>query len=161
MKKTIACLLVTLCFGLFFAGTSGSLVNWKMNYSDGIDTAGKNGKNLFIMFYTDWCGYCRKMNKETFQDKTVADLINRNFTPVQVNCEKEKKTCDYYSINGYPTIAFTDSKGKILRMAPGFLSPERMVPILKFMDSGAYKDMDYATYIQKGYERSYRPSGGK
>lgn len=161
MRKTLACFFVLTCFMLFFAGSSSSPVNWKTSYGDGLTSSGKDGKNLFLMFYTNWCGYCRKMDKETFSNQNVADLINQNFTPVRINCDKEEKTCATYSVNGYPTIAFADSKGKLLRMAPGFLPPDRMLPVLKYMDSGAYKDMDFTTYVKKGLVETYRPSHPK
>ena len=45
---------------------------------------------ILLNMYTDWCGYCKRMDKETFVDATVVNYINENYIPVKFNAETEK-----------------------------------------------------------------------
>jgi thioredoxin-related protein len=46
-----------------------------------------NPKPLFIDVYTDWCGWCKRMDATTFQDKSIANYLNSNFYPVKLDAE--------------------------------------------------------------------------
>ena len=46
-----------------------------------------NGKKIIIDLYTDWCGWCKVMDKNTFTDSEVVSLINKNFSTVKFNAE--------------------------------------------------------------------------
>jgi thiol:disulfide interchange protein len=48
---------------------------------------------IFIDTYTDWCGWCKKMDKDTFTNSVISDLLNNKFYPVKFNAEgKESVT---------------------------------------------------------------------
>uniref|UniRef100_A0A3Q2YUK7 Spermatogenesis-associated protein 20-like TRX domain-containing protein n=1 Tax=Hippocampus comes TaxID=109280 RepID=A0A3Q2YUK7_HIPCM len=46
-----------------------------------------NTKKVFIDIYTDWCGWCKKMDKDTFQNPEVAAYMNENFLMVKMDAE--------------------------------------------------------------------------
>ncbi|WP_068597814.1 thioredoxin family protein [Vaginella massiliensis] len=46
-------------------------------------------KQILLYFYTDWCGYCKKMEKETFAQSEAADFINQHYIPVKFNAESK------------------------------------------------------------------------
>ena len=46
-----------------------------------------NGKKIIIDLYTDWCGWCKVMDKNTFTDSEVVSIINKNFSPLKFNAE--------------------------------------------------------------------------
>lgn len=47
----------------------------------------KNPKPIIIDVYTDWCGWCKVMDRETYSNDKVADYINKNFYAVKYNAE--------------------------------------------------------------------------
>ncbi|NQX85495.1 MAG: thioredoxin family protein [Flavobacteriaceae bacterium] len=44
-------------------------------------------KKVFIEFYTDWCVYCKKMDRVAFRDKRVVEKLNKDYYVVRMNAE--------------------------------------------------------------------------
>lgn len=129
-----------------------------------------NKKFIFVHLYTDWCGWCKKMDENTFQDGGVATLINNNFTPVKFNAENQNpveykgKTYNFNKTGsrganqlaldlgsiggklGYPTLVILDENGNKLQAFPGFKDTETITAILKYFISGSYKTMDFQQF---------------
>ena len=64
---------------------SKSKVNWiELKNTTQIDN---NGKKIIIDLYTDWCGWCKVMDRNTFTNPKVISLINDNFLPIKFNAE--------------------------------------------------------------------------
>src|SRR5690606_154337 len=47
----------------------------------------RDPKKLFVDVYTDWCGWCKKMDKDTFQNPEVAKYMQANFYMVKLDGE--------------------------------------------------------------------------
>ena len=52
----------------------------------------KPNKKIFVSFYTDWCGWCKKLENTTLKNPEVVELINTTFIPVKFNAESKEKT---------------------------------------------------------------------
>ncbi len=133
--------------GFCFAGEPEGM-NW-YSYDDGIKKI-KSGEKLgFIYFYTDWCTYCKMMDQQTFSNKTVNNFLNTNFIPIRVNADKEKAVAKEYSVTGYPSNWFIASDGQPIANRPGFISPDQMMGMLKYLNSGSYETMSFSDYLEK------------
>jgi uncharacterized protein YyaL (SSP411 family) len=75
---------------------SEAVIKWH-NFNDGYALAVKEKKILLIDIYTDWCGWCKKMDRETYTKQPVIDLINKDFVAVKFNPEIKY---DAYVIKG-------------------------------------------------------------
>lgn len=42
---------------------------------------------IFIDVFTDWCGWCKRMDATTFKDPNIAAYLNTNFYSVKLNAE--------------------------------------------------------------------------
>ncbi len=103
MKKVLFITLAAVAIGLVYAfmpkagGSASSkeasategAINW-MTWDEAIKANEKAPKKIFIDFYTDWCGWCKKMDKTTFSDPAVADYVNKNFYAVKFNAEQKE-----------------------------------------------------------------------
>ena len=135
-------------------------------------------KMYFIDFYTSWCGYCKKMDRETFSDPTVAKILNRYFYPVKFNAEGSNtftwfgKT--YHPVNsgrnrthefarglqGYPSFALVKADGSVLQTIPGFSTAKEFTVILWYFVSGDYNRYAFDRY-QKIFDKDIRPAMDK
>jgi thioredoxin-related protein len=88
-------------------------------------------KKVFLHFYADWCGFCRKMAKDTFQDSTVVAYLNENFMPIMVNTDREPETAGNYGVSGLPTTVFLTEMGEPIFSVPGYIPPDSLMPMLK------------------------------
>jgi len=77
--------------------------------------AREGNKPLFIEVSTDWCGPCKRLDKEILTKRSVGDLINTHFVSYKMNSEKAEGPdfVKHYRIKGYPTLLFIDPKGTL------------------------------------------------
>jgi uncharacterized protein YyaL (SSP411 family) len=117
---------------------------------------------IFIDTYTDWCGWCKKMDTETFSNPVISDILNKKFYPVKFNAEG-KESVDFLGktfindgktgnthqlaitlLNGqlaYPTVVFLTPKDNQLFVSPvpGYREPREMEVLLSFFADNAYE----------------------
>lgn len=68
-------------------------ITW-LTWEEAVQENAKNPKKIFVDVYTDWCGWCKKMDKEVFTDKSVVNYMNQNYYCVKLNAE-QKETIKY------------------------------------------------------------------
>jgi len=124
---------------------------------------------LFIDTYTDWCGWCKKMDQETFTNIVIADILNTSFYPVKFNAEG-KESISFLGrtfindgkagkahqlavalLNGqlsYPTVVFLTKQGDKIQVSPvpGFRQPKEMEVLLSFFAEGAYETQKWEDF---------------
>jgi thioredoxin-related protein len=121
-------------------------VSW-INYDEGMAMGKKDGKKILINFYADWCGYCKKMNREIFSKGEAADYINQNFIPVRINTEVEGQLAEAYRVSGLPTTWFLDKNGEGIMNLPGYLPKEMFMSYMKFVQTDSYQSMSFREFM--------------
>ncbi len=79
-------------------------------------------KPIMIDFYTDWCGWCKELDRQVFPDKAVVSE-SQNWVSIRINAEKRPDVAGAYGVTGYPTIVFAQGSGKPLDILAGFAPP--------------------------------------
>jgi len=104
-------------------------INWKPDFQSALNASRASGKPVMVDCYTDWCGWCKKLDEDTYSNARVAALSEK-FVCVKVNAEKEAKIAAAYRVTGYPTVLFVDGKGAVLQKVPGYLPADRFLTVM-------------------------------
>jgi len=159
-------------FVLFISATVFSLqgqekVRW-YTIEEALQLTASEPRILVIDVYTDWCGWCKRMDAATFSDPEIAASLNKDFYPVKLNAEGKEdivlgdrtyKFVDngrngYHELAAivtrgrlsYPTISYVDEKGRVLNAAPGYKGPEQFRIFLDYYRDGAYKSQSFEDF---------------
>ncbi|OQX17558.1 MAG: hypothetical protein BWK80_39495 [Desulfobacteraceae bacterium IS3] len=127
--------------------SSSSPVKW-YSYKEGLAAGKKEKKNMLINFYADWCGFCKKMDNETFKDTPVVNYLNENFISIKVNSDKEQQIARDFYVQGLPTMWFLSYEEERLTSLPGYVPADRMLPLLKFIHTESYKKMKFSEFLK-------------
>ena len=149
MRNILVGILGLLVLGVFVNAdllTGNDAKNASINWIN-IEEAQKLGKDeprkIFVDVYTDWCGWCKKMDRSTFADQSVVDYVNQNYYAVKLNAESSRKIvfnghemteaslARSMRVSGYPTIVFIDEKFESVQPVPGYRNAEQFKKILK------------------------------
>ena len=102
----------------------------------------EENKPIFIDVYTDWCGWCKRMDKATFSEASVIDYVNANYIAVKLNAESNETVTfkgqelnyrqisgQVFGVRGYPTIVLMDTKQES-KAVPGYKDPSAFKAML-------------------------------
>ena len=147
--------------------TLSAQVEW-MTWDEAIAANAKAPRKIFVDVYTDWCGWCHRMDKTTFRDPEVAALLNRDFYPVKLNAEQREaitfrgETYEFEATGrrgahqlarkllrgrmGYPTVVFLDEEAEVIQPIPGYQDGDAMEKIVRYFGSDTYRTTPWAEY---------------
>lgn len=93
-------------------------------------------KLVLVDVYTDWCGWCKKLDRDVFSDSRVARATG-DLVAVRVNAEKGgEKVADRYEVEGYPVVLFVDGEGKVVKRVDGYVDATEMLRVLSSLPRG-------------------------
>jgi len=127
------------------SGAKSDIIKW-YGYEEGIARGKKEKKKIYINFYADWCHYCKVMEKETFRNNSVVGYLNDNFVAIRINSDKNKKLAQNYQVTGLPSNWFLSESGDNIGNQPGYLPPDMMLPLLKYVHTDSYKKMNFSKF---------------
>lgn len=134
----------------------------------------KTPRPILVDVYTSWCGWCKVMDKETYNNDKVAAYINEKYYAVKFNAESkdsvvwngkkfgynaQNKVNDMavyllYGQMSYPSTVFLSALDAKPAPLPGFLKPKELESPLKFFGDGVYKTKNFPEFM-KGFSASW------
>jgi len=166
MKKVFSLLLlITITISIY---SQDKAVKW-YTIQEAEKLSRESFRPLFIDTYTDWCGWCKKMDQETFANSVIAEILNKRFYPVKFDAEGNE-VINFFGqtfindgkagkahqlavalLNGqlsYPTVVFLTRQGDKFQVSPvpGFRQPKEMEILLSYFADKAYETQKWEEY---------------
>lgn len=143
-KALVVVFILAVGFGLtaFTLKNEEKKINW-LTLEEAYKLNQQEPRKIFVDVYTDWCGWCKKMDKETFANAEVAQYVNENFYAVKLNAESnrefemagEKMTdravAKQLGVNSFPTIVLIHEDFQKVQPVPGYRSAKEFKTILE------------------------------
>lgn len=162
MKKILALFV----FLVMAVSASAQEINW-VSLEEAVELQKKNPKKIMIDMYTKWCGPCKLLDRNTFQNKDVADYVNKHYYAVKFNAEGDveltfknrtftnpnydpakasrrngvHQLTRYFGVSAYPTIVFLDEDLQFLAPIKGYKTPQQLELYLKLFKNNEHKSL--------------------
>ena len=101
-------------------------LDWK-DVDSGLKLGKETHKYVLADVYTDWCGWCKRLDKETFSNDGMVKFLNDKFVCVKANAEDNgsgQKLAGQYKVAGYPCALVFDQNGKFIGKISGYRDPK-------------------------------------
>ena len=150
-------------------------IKW-MTLEQAVERNKTNPRPILVDVYTDWCGYCKRLDAYTFSDRHIVEYIQANFWAVKFNAEQ----LDTVTFQGkayapkpstahgthplaialtqgklsYPTIVYIDEESNLITSVAGYMAPHQLEPILHYVAEKKYIDTPFQEF-QESFKGSY------
>jgi len=120
---------------------------WR-GWNDGLQQARTSQRPVIVDVYTNWCGWCRRMEKDVYGKAEVADYLRKNFVTIKLNAEASepatyegKRTTSQgisqrFRVSGFPTTVFLRANGEHMANVPGYVPADRFLLLLRYVAEG-------------------------
>ncbi len=189
-KAIIISISVTLAFSLASAqqsagnnGQAGESTQWltiqELNQMVNKKNWKRKKRKIIIDLYTDWCGWCKRMDKNTFRNPEISEYINQHYYAVKFNAETRdsiefgNKTWYYHkspgarrgtntlaialgNVNGrlgYPTLVILNEDLQLIQALPGYKTVDQLMPILVYFAENHHFDTPWADFLKEYQNR--------
>ncbi len=123
-------IIAVLALAAFTVQAADGVLPWGDDLAQGLQEAQKAGKPVLVDFSAAWCGWCKKLEQDTFPDPGVQDLLGR-YVLVRVDADRHPELVKQYGVKGLPTLLMLDGAGKLIRRVEGFRGAELFAQELK------------------------------
>ena len=141
------------------APANATAPEWRA-WNDGLKQATATNRPVIVDVYTDWCGWCRRMDHDVYAKTEVADYLRKKFVTIRLNAESKDAAMyeghDYtaqdlstqrFRVSGYPTTIFLRSTGAHMANVPGYVPADRFLLLLRYVAEGyADRNVPFAEF---------------
>ncbi|MGE0590098.1 MAG: thioredoxin family protein [Cyclobacteriaceae bacterium] len=161
-----------------YSEDSESPVTW-MTFEEAVERSKTEKRKIFIDVYTDWCGWCKVMDKNTFSEPMIAKILNEEFYPVKFDAEQKEDIVfngttfkfvpsgnkGYHQLAAallnnqlaYPTVVFLDEEFRMIQPLQGYQKAPEFHKIIQFIGGDYYKSTKWDEW-QNIYKSPYTGS---
>jgi thioredoxin-related protein len=139
---------------------SSTAMRWN-SFDAGLEKAKASHKKVLVDVYTEWCGWCKKMDTEVYTDPGIKDYLSKNFIIIKMNAEGTGKIhykgqeyspgqlAAAFGVNGYPATLFLRDDSEPITLFPGYAEPPMFLLVLSFIAEDQYQKKQFGDYLKE------------
>lgn len=144
-------------------------INW-MSWDEAVEANKNEPRLIFVDTYTNWCGWCKRMDQTTFAHPVIVDYMNKHYYSVKLNAEM-KDTIDFnghkfVNMNptarrgthslaaslldnkmSYPSFVFLNQQFQRLQIVPGYQRAEQFEKFMRYYNEAIPKGQSQEEYL--------------
>ena len=161
---------IAIAFAVAAALTNGILIAQSKNpspviqwnsFDAGMEKAKAGHKKVLVDVYTEWCGWCAKMDTEVYSDPGVKEYLSKNFVIIKMNAEGDGKVhykgqeyspgqlAAAFGVNGYPATLFMREDSEPITLLPGYAEASMFRLIPSFIAEDQYEKKQFSEYLKE------------
>jgi len=109
---------------------SASKISWWDWDEQAFQAARSEAKPVLLALTATWCHWCHVMDRTTYADPQVIELVNGSFIPVRVDVDQRPELSARYNQGGFPSVAFLDGDGQVIS-GRVYTPPAEMLQLLE------------------------------
>ncbi len=147
--------------------TKAGEIEW-LTWEEAVKRNETEPRKIFVDVYTEWCGWCKKMDKSTFLDLNVAKMMEGDFYAVKFDAEQKEDIVfqgnTFKFVKGgrrgahqlasalldgrlsFPSFVILDESFARIMLSPGYKKPDQLLTELTFAKEEQYKVMSWSEY---------------
>lgn len=117
---------------------SSGEINWFTNLESAKAEANARDTIIMVDVYTDWCGWCKKLDEEVYTNPDVV-RFSGTLVNLKVNAEDNAEgtaIAKEHGVSGYPTILFLTADGEEVDRIDGYLEAPSFLAEMQRIASG-------------------------
>ena len=129
-------------------------------YDEGMAKAEKDKKHVLVAFYTNWCGWCRRMDKVTYADEEIRKVLNEGYVAIKVNGQSNEKVevdkkkitetelARKFRVRSYPITWFLKHSGEKIAPYYGYADAPTFLTVLNYIKDDLYDKISFEEYLK-------------
>jgi len=122
-------------------------LTWRA-WDAGLREASGAKRPILVDVYTNWCGWCKRMDRDVYSRADVQDYLSRRFVLIKLNAEApdaaayegqvytSRSLAARFRVSGFPTTIFLRPGGEHVANVPGYIPAERFLLLLHYIGDG-------------------------
>ena len=162
MKKSLP---IILLFLIPFFLHSREVNYFSGTWEETMKKAKTEKKIVMLDCYTDWCSWCKVMDKSTFKSDSVIDQLDKNFIACRREMEKDPegiKLAMKYHVQAFPSFLFFSPEGKLIHVTVGYRTTADFYAELQKIENGTGIENypGFGPLMDPGFPDFYKKSFG-
>lgn len=127
---------------------------------EAITAARADSALVLLHAYATWCGWCRRLDNDTYTDDAVQAYLDEHFEVSRLDIESPdpvdffgstvtmRELGQTFEVSGTPTTVFLDADGTFITKAPSYWPPDKFLLVLRYVREGFYAMMPFTDYVE-------------
>lgn len=107
---------------------------WSTDLNSTLAQAKTQKKYVLVDVYTDWCLWCKRLDRDTFMNPGMMAYLKKKYMTVKINAENPnggRAAADKYKVNEFPCVLVFEPSGKLLGKIMGYHQPAEFQQLLE------------------------------